>query len=200
MQKQVVLTISLLFSVFSQSQAQTLETYVETTSQEILGFIRSHETEFSKNPIVTKQALAMRLEKIVDFERITRGVMGKFYLGVSEDQKRLFKVEFRQSVVDLFAVTILAIKGESLMVRPLNEVPSGKVSIVMDVQTEDGQKFELAYSMLEKGDNWYVGNMIVNGLNLGLVYRNQFKAQMKQYGNDVNKVIEHWESDINLGD
>ncbi|MBT3851933.1 MAG: ABC transporter substrate-binding protein, partial [Gammaproteobacteria bacterium] len=41
-------------------------------------------------------------------------------------------------------------------------------------------------------------NIIVNGVNLGLTFRNQFQALAAEHDGDIEKIIRHWTSDANL--
>ena len=41
-------------------------------------------------------------------------------------------------------------------------------------------------------------DQLVNGVNLGLTFRNQFQALATEYENDIDEIIAHWTSDANL--
>ena len=43
---------------------------------------------------------------------------------------------------------------------------------------------------------WKVRNIIVDGINLGLTYRNQFDGAMSRHGNDIEKVIGNWSEEV----
>ena len=50
----------------------------------------------------------------------------------------------------------------------------------------------------DKNGNWLIINIIVNGVNLGLTFRNQFQALAKEHNENINEIIKHWTSDANL--
>ena len=49
-----------------------------------------------------------------------------------------------------------------------------------------------------KDGNWKIINIIVNGVNLGLTFRNQFRALAEEFDGDIDKVILNWTSDANI--
>ena len=64
-----------------------------------------------------------------------------------------------------------------------------------------GQKFPISYSMyLNKQGEWKMENVVVNGVNIGLTYRNQFARLMKDNGNDIDLVVSGWSSDLENGE
>ena len=38
----------------------------------------------------------------------------------------------------------------------------------------------------------------VNGVNLGLTFRNQFQALAKEHDENIDEIIKHWTSDADL--
>ena len=55
-----------------------------------------------------------------------------------------------------------------------------------------GEQYQVQYSLfLNDQQQWKVENLVVEGINIGLVFRNQFAHYMEQF-NDVSKVIESW--------
>ena len=43
---------------------------------------------------------------------------------------------------------------------------------------------------------WKLINIVINGVNLGLTFRNQFYSLMKSESNDIDLVIEKWITSI----
>ena len=46
--------------------------------------------------------------------------------------------------------------------------------------------------------DWLIINIIVNGVNLGLTFRNQFQALAKEHNENIDEIIKHWTSDADL--
>jgi phospholipid transport system substrate-binding protein len=47
---------------------------------------------------------------------------------------------------------------------------------------------------LTRDGSWRVTNLVINGINLGKIFRNQFIQRAKQFGGDIDKVIDNWSS------
>ena len=43
-----------------------------------------------------------------------------------------------------------------------------------------------------KKNQWKLINIVINGVNLGVTFRNQFYSLMKDQENDIDKVIDLW--------
>ena len=89
-------------------------------------------------------------------------------------------------------------KDEQINVLPEKEKSSNskRAKIQLEIITQS-KVYPALYSMyLDKNSKWKVINIIVNGVNLGLTFRNQFYALMKSHNNDVDKVIEEWVTTI----
>ena len=49
---------------------------------------------------------------------------------------------------------------------------------------------------LNKQGQWKLINIVINGVNLGLTFRNQFYSLMEKEGNNLDVVIERWVTSI----
>ena len=69
---------------------------------------------------------------------------------------------------------------------------SGETKEIIDI-------YPITYKVRkDKNENWLIINIIVNGVNLGLTFRNQFQALAAEHDGDIEKIIRHWTSDANL--
>jgi phospholipid transport system substrate-binding protein len=46
--------------------------------------------------------------------------------------------------------------------------------------------------MVDLDGNWRMRNVIINGINIGKLFRDQFAQSMREHGNDLNQVIDTW--------
>jgi phospholipid transport system substrate-binding protein len=73
---------------------------------------------------------------------------------------------------------------------------STRSKVSMDVITADDAKFQLSYALVRTEDGWRVRNIVINGINVGLTYRSQFDALMREYDGDISAAIAHWRPTI----
>jgi phospholipid transport system substrate-binding protein len=139
-------------------------------------------------------------EPMVDFRRVGASVMGKkYYLAASAAQRLQFIQSFKTSLLDTYSST-LAQWGDQKIVTIFPEESVYK-------RTEDVQQnlitasniYPITYKVRkDKNGNWLIINIIVNGVNLGLTFRNQFQALAQEHNENIDEIIKHWTSDANL--
>ena len=56
-------------------------------------------------------------------------------------------------------------------------------------------KYPISYKLRKNDQNWMIINIIVNGVNLGLTFRNQFQALANNNNGNINLTLEGWVSD-----
>jgi phospholipid transport system substrate-binding protein len=60
----------------------------------------------------------------------------------------------------------------------------------MDIQTNSGTMIPVTYQMvLDAKGQWKVRNLILNGINLGLTFRNQFASTVEANRGNLDKAI-----------
>ena len=66
--------------------------------------------------------------------------------------------------------------------------------VIQEIRGPDGV-FPLIYSMsLTRSGSWKVTNLVINGINLGKIFRNQFTQRARKLEGDIDKVINTWSS------
>ncbi len=65
--------------------------------------------------------------------------------------------------------------------RPIDRATQpDRDSVKMEVHSKEGKIYPVIYSMrLGDDGSWRMYNIIINGINIGLTYRNQFASAMK---------------------
>lgn len=139
-------------------------------------------------------SLLETLEPVVDLRWIALNVMGEYRQQASDEQRRRFQEVFTTSLVETYGRGLLTYSHQNIRVEPLEE-PLGERRRVTVVQKIEGEEdtYPLFYSMgLNREGDWKVINVIINGVNLGKVFRNQFARAASNHDGDIDKVIENW--------
>jgi phospholipid transport system substrate-binding protein len=173
---------------------ESLETFVETTSQNIVAQINEGRAGFDEDPGVLYGQMGAALDPLVDFETLTKGIMGKYYKGATDDHKTEFQRTLRIFIIEAYTKALVNFRSKTIEVIPLKKAPTTKATVSMNVTTQDNKKFKLTYSMAKKESRWLVRNIIVDGINMGLTYRSQFDSMMISNGNNIDAVIDNWGS------
>ena len=174
--------------------------FIDSQAQEMVYVIRNNQELYVKDPGLFKNKINKIFEPMVDFRRVGASVMGKkYYLAASASQRLQFIESFKTSLLDTYSST-LAQWGDQKIITIFPEVLEFQ-------RTEDVQQnlitssnvYPITYKVRkDKDGNWLIINIIVNGVNLGLTFRNQFQALAKEHNGNIDEIIKHWTSDADL--
>ena len=180
--------------VFSESSSE----YVEKIHEDIVLVVRAKQGVYEENPEEFIKAISLALQPLVDFKRISRNVMGKYYKDANKQQIEKFNRVFKASLLETYSKTLAEFKDEEILVSSkVKKSPKGnreKVSLQIVTATKI---YPAVYDMyLNKQGHWKLINIVINGVNLGLTFRNQFYSLMEKEGNNLDLVIEKWVTSI----
>ncbi len=124
----------------------------------------------------------------------------KHWPKASLEQRQAFAVALKAGLVRTFGTALIEFDNEKIEVLEPGEARKkskmkarpGRATVRMKVTTADGKEYPMEYSMMLTDGTWRVRNVVVQGLSLGLTYRNQFNASMSARGADMDQVIASW--------
>ena len=183
---------------FNQVFAESSSEYVEKIHGDIILVVREKQGIYEENPEEFIKAISFALQPLVDFKRISRNVMGRYYKDANKEQIEKFNKVFKVSLLETYSKTLAEFKDEEILVSShVKKSPKGnreKVSLQIVTSTK---VYPAIYDMyLNKQGQWKLINIIINGVNLGLTFRNQFYSLMEKEGNNLDVVIEKWITSI----
>ena len=190
-----------IFCFYSNANAESNpHQFIDSQAQEMVSIIRNNQALYASDPELFKDKINTVFEPMVDFRRVGASVMGKkYYLAASKSQRLQFIQSFKASLLDTYSST-LAQWGDQKIITIFPEVSELKTT--EDVQQNlitSSNIYPITYKVRkDKSGNWLIINIIVNGVNLGLTFRNQFQALAKEHNENIDEIIKHWTSDANL--
>lgn len=192
-QATLILAVSAALVVPAQA-APAPDEVVRNAVERMTQRIDNERERLKEDAAYARRVINEELDALVDFRRVTRLVMGDHFQNASAEQRREFMRRFRTSLVQTFSTGITLYEGQPIRVLPLEEgdVRDNRARVQMEFGTESGRPMPIAYTMFLDGEQWKVDNLIVNGLNMGRVYRMQFDQAMRQHQGDIDKVIQGW--------
>ncbi|MGY0217276.1 MlaC/ttg2D family ABC transporter substrate-binding protein [Endozoicomonadaceae bacterium StTr2] len=173
---------------------------VRETADALIANINKNRAEYEKDTDKLFQYLDTALSPKVAGESFARGVMGKYAHRTTEAKIHEFESKVKSSAMRLYGRGILKYQNEKIEVKDaskasLEDYNAGKVRSVpveMVISTASGSSYQASFSMMSDDGEWKVRNIVVEGINIGVVFRNQFHDAMQRYGS-VDKVIEYWD-------
>lgn len=180
---------------------QNASDLVQKTTDQLLERIVAKREIYKQDNQVFFDEIQDLLNPVIDFERIARRVMAKHYKKATIDQREKFVGVFKESLLKIYAKGLLEFEDQKVVVLDSPKTSSNndaKQKVDIEVRDQNGAIFPISYSMyLDKNKVWRMENVIINGINIGLTYRNQFARLMKENKNDIDLVITDWTSKVN---
>ncbi len=183
---------------------------VASTTEDLLVLIQSAKEYVNEDEERFNRELEVLLRPFVDFHSFARAVMGKHaskkkMAALAEAEQDVlnekidrFSEVFSKALIKTYGKGLLAFDGERIEVVPPtigdeSGNSSTRVKVKQLIYGERQKPFEIYYSMRKNDDNeWRLRNLIIESINLGKVYRNQFYNAYDVYDGDINRVIEGW--------
>ncbi|WP_207063378.1 phospholipid-binding protein MlaC [Motiliproteus sp. SC1-56] len=134
------------------------------------------------------------LVPVVDFPRVARKVMGKYARRASEAQLGNFTEIFKTTLVSTYSKGLNQLDQLDHVVieDPILDSDGSRAKVPTEVVLTGGERYKVIYSMFESDGRWLIENIVVEGVNIGLVFKNQFAHYMENYNRDIDQVIAHW--------
>ena len=115
----------------------------------------------------------------------------KYSRGASDAQLKRFEENFKRSLMQFYGNALLEYDNQGIRVLPAKAEGAERASVGMEVTDNKGVVYPVSYTMVNDGE-WRVRNVIINGINVGKLFRDQFADSMQRNGNDLDKTIDGW--------
>ena len=186
------------------AQKGPAEVISDVTAQ-VMTVVAEADTYFDQDPDRYYREIDGALAELVDWRGFATAVMGEYYSrGRSMDQagranlKRQrddFAATLREGLIRSYAKGLLAFGGARMEVEGVEASPqSARVaSVTQLVYGEADRVYTIRYQMGQYKDGaWRLRPLIIETINLGEIYRNQFSALARDADDDLDSVIAQW--------
>ena len=173
---------------------------IDAQAQEMVQVIRDNQDLYASDPELFKNQINFIFEPMVDFRRVGASVMGKkYYLAATKEQRLKFIDAFKKSLLDTYSSTLSQWGDQQIeTIFPENPILGKTVDVNQNLVTSNNI-YPIRYKVRNDGTgNWLIINIVVNGVNLGLTFRNQFQALAEVHNDNIDEIINHWTSDVGL--
>lgn len=180
-------------SVSVQAAVEQPDAFVKRISDTLVSRLAAERNNYRKNPAVLYSIVQQNIEPYVDFIGFARGVMGQYYQQSTPAQRQSFEKTFRESLLRTYANGLGAYNNQSYSIRKF--VPSrdpSKAVVSMDFKTDSSSTIPVTYQLVQSGNSWKVRNVQLNGIDLGLTFRNQFTSTVQSSGGNLDRAIQNF--------
>ena len=184
---------------------QSAHDIVQDTTTRLLADLSANKEQYKQDPSKFYDALNNIVGPAVDVEGISKSIMTvKYSRKATPAQMQRFQENFKRSLMQFYGNALLEFKNQGITVSPpkneCNDSPGDKkcdrTSVDMIVKGDNGATYPLSYTLNKVNGEWKVRNVIVNGINIGKLFRDQFADAMQKNGNDLDKTIDNWAGEV----
>ena len=185
------LLLVLPLSALAMPSAQQV---VQQTTDTLLADLKANKVQYKADPAAFYASLERILGPVVDVQGIARGVMTvRYSRRASAEQLQRFEEEFKRSLMQFYGNALLEYDNQDIRVLPVANAQDAQRSTVnMEIRDARGTVYPLSYTMVRLDEQWKLRNMVINGINVGKLFRDQFAQSMQSNRNDLDKTIAGW--------
>ena len=174
---------------------EDLKRYVDENTQKLVQKLNAEKGVYEKDPEAFYASMDETLQEFVDFRRIAARVMGRYARQTTPEQRDAFVEKFKRSLFDSYAQALVSAEDFEIIVKEATILPQNedRASVEMELISASGNRYPVTYSMYRTGDDrWMMENVIVEGVNIGLAFRDRFAQEMEENRGQVQAVIDGW--------
>lgn len=205
----VGLVASFLIASVALAQESTVSVFelVDGTTAQVMKVVGEADSYVDDDPERYYGHVETILDPLIDYRGFARSVMGDYassqrYRSLDEagraklrDQLDRFTQAMRSSLVRTYSKGLLAFGGSDIELAEREELDpaESRVTVKQLISADRVTPYEVLYVMgRAKSGDWQLRNVIIESVNLGEIYREQFLASARENKGDIDKVIEGW--------
>lgn len=184
----------------AQAASESPRDVVSQSVDQLMLKLENNQQRYRDNPDALKQVVENNIDPIVDWRYASASVMGKYFQAASPEQRSHFARVFKQTLIDTYAQGLVTFDYQDVRVLDNDQGQryEDQASVDMEVVASNGQRYPVSYTLRQRDGEWKVINVVVNGINLGLTFRNQFDQAMRENNRNFDAVINDWSPDVDL--
>ncbi|MBF7142823.1 MULTISPECIES: MlaC/ttg2D family ABC transporter substrate-binding protein [Pseudomonas] len=190
----MLLAVPLLASAAPATPAYSL---IKGTTDQLLSDLSANRENYRQNPQAFYDALNRIVGPVVDADGISRSIMTvKYSRRATPEQMQRFQENFRRSLFQFYGNALLEYNNQGITVDAPKDESGDRTSVGMQVKGNNGAVYPVSYTLEKVNGDWKVRNVIVNGINIGKLFRDQFSDAMQRNGNNLDKTIDGWAGEV----
>ncbi len=188
------LFLLLLSPFLSAEKIPEIHQFIDKNAQYFLTVIREEGSNYDDQPEEFKMKLKNIWEPMVDVRTVSRLILAKAYKGATKEQIELFEERTKKLLLDTYVTTLLEFEDYEIItneeIKVNKKTYEVEIQFISDTSSWSGKtKFTL---YRDKLDRLKIVNIIIDGINLGLTFRNQFQDILENNDLNLDKAIEEW--------
>lgn len=177
--------------------AGSVHELVQDTTSKMLADLTANKEQYKQDPSKFYDALNTIVGPVVDAEGISRSIMTvKYSRKATPAQMQTFQENFKKGLFQFYGNALLEYNNQGITVDPAKDESGDRTSVGMTVKGSNGAIYPVQYTLEKVNGEWKLRNVIINGINIGKLFRDQFADAMQRNGNDLDKTINGWAGEV----
>ncbi|RON19658.1 MlaC/ttg2D family ABC transporter substrate-binding protein [Pseudomonas frederiksbergensis] len=170
---------------------------VQDTTTRMLADLSANKEKYKQDPQDFYTALNTIVGPVVDAEGISKSIMTvKYSRKATPEQMQKFVENFKKGLFQFYGNALLEYDNQGITVEPAKDESGDRTSVGMTVKGSSGAIYPVSYTLEKINGEWKLRNVIINGINIGKLFRDQFADAMQRNGNDLDKTINGWAGEV----
>ena len=170
---------------------------VQDTTSKMLADLKANKEQYKQDPTKFYDSLNTIVGPVVDAEGISRSIMTvKYSRKATPAQMQTFQENFKKGLFQFYGNALLEYNNQGITVDPAKDESGDRTSVGMTVKGSNGAIYPVQYTLEKVSGEWKLRNVIINGINIGKLFRDQFADAMQRNGNDLDKTINGWAGEV----
>ncbi|WP_438300709.1 MlaC/ttg2D family ABC transporter substrate-binding protein [Pseudomonas sp. NMS19W] len=176
---------------------QSAHDLVQDTTNRMLADLAANKEKYKQDPQDFYTALNTIVGPVVDAEGISKSIMTvKYSRKASPAQMQTFQENFKRGLFQFYGNALLEYNNQGITVDAPKDESGDRTSVGMTVKGNNGAIYPVQYTLEKINGEWKLRNVIINGINIGKLFRDQFADAMQRNGNDLDKTINGWAGEV----
>ena len=195
--RRAVLMTAFAFSAVSFA-ATDAHIVIEQTTDNLLADLQANKAQYRTDPTAFYNAMEAILGPVVDADGISKSVMTvRYSRRATPEQMQRFQENFKRSLMQFYGNALLEYDNQGIRVLPGKTAADAQRSEVrMEITDKKGVIYPVSYTMVKVDGQWRMRNVIINGINLGKLFRDQFSEAMQRNAQELDRVIDNWSETV----
>jgi len=186
-----VLTVMASLAQAEPSASEDPQRLVADTIDQLIDRLMENSDEIHQDSSIAYRISDELVAPHIDFPRVTRLVIGKYWQAASKQQRDALISEVQSLLIRSY-VTAMTSYADQIVAKKdrISYLPSRyksgdkKASVRANITLDSGQAVEVQYQLYNGEGKWRIYDIVIEGVSLAITYRTSFGEQIKRDGLD----------------
>lgn len=163
------------------ADADALASDIQARNDRIIDQLSAAKSAGDLTPAIALKIIQTEMSPILNFQKITRRAMGKFWKKTSDEEKVRIAAAFQNLLEHTYANVLTKYKNQKVKILGAKTLADGDLSVLVEVRGDAPVMIEYVFSVADNGAH-LVSDIKVEKISLIGNYRRQFKSLISAGG------------------